>query len=192
MRITGGQWRGRRLATVKGLDVRPTTDRAREALFSILREDIVGAEVADCCCGTGALGLEALSRGARFAHFVDIAPASLRAVALNLEACAVDPGRYRVHRADAARWLAGRLAADGHEKLVVLADPPYGGPVPAALLRVLGSATLPAVVVIEHPADTPPDLPDDAPWDLDRRRYGHSAFTIIRPGHASPAEDAHG
>jgi 16S rRNA (guanine966-N2)-methyltransferase len=192
MRITGGRWRSRRLQSVKGLEVRPTSDRAREALFNILRREVPGAEVVDCCCGTGALGLEALSHGARFVHFVDLAPASLRATTANLDACGADRSQYAVHRADAGRWLAAFLADGPHEHLVILADPPYGGPVPAALLEALRPWPAPAVVVIEHPAGQPPELPDPARWSVDQRRYGHSAFTILRPVAADQPEDAHG
>jgi len=192
MRITGGQWRGRRLQSVKGQQVRPTSERAREALFSILRDEIAGAEVVDCCCGTGALGLEALSRGARFVHFVDLAPASLRTAATNLEECGADPARFAVHRSDAPRWLAAHLEAGPHEQLVVLADPPYGGPVPEALLEVLRRLPAPAVVAIEHPANRPLDVPDPERWSIDQRRYGHSAFIILRPRTADLPEDAHG
>lgn len=192
MRITGGRWRGRRLQSVRGQQVRPTSDRAREALFNILRDEVAGAEVVDCCCGTGALGLEALSREARFVHFVDLAPASLRAATANLEACGAERSRFTVHRADAARWLAGHLEAGPHEQLVVLADPPYGGPVPEALLAVLSRSTAPDVVAIEHPAGRPPDVPDPGRWSIDQRRYGHSAFIILRPRAADVPEDSHG
>lgn len=192
MRITGGRWRGRRLQAVKGVQVRPTSDRAREALFSILRDEVAGAEVVDCCCGTGALGLEALSRGARFVHFVDLAPASLRVATANLAACGAEPSRFAVHRADAARWLASRLEAGPHEQLVILADPPYGGPVPDALLAVLGRLPAPDVVAIEHPASRPPTLPDPGRWSVDQRRYGHTAFIILRPRAADAPEDHHG
>ncbi|MEZ4388336.1 MAG: RsmD family RNA methyltransferase [Candidatus Krumholzibacteriia bacterium] len=192
MRITGGQWRGRRLVAAKGSSVRPTTDRAREALFAILRHDIPGAMVYDLCCGTGALGLEALSRGARFVHFVDVAAAALRTVAANLAACEVEPQRYAVHRADAARWFAAHRADAPETALVVLADPPYGGPVPAALWRALADGPLPAVFVLEHADTEPVDPPVGCDCTFDRRRYGTTAFTIIRPAGADPAEDVHG
>lgn len=196
MRITGGQWRGRRLEAVKGLDVRPTTDRAREALFNILRRDVNDAEVVDCCCGTGALGLETLSRGARRVDFVDVAPRSLQTVRRNLEVLGADPARFGVHRADAARWLQRYLTDLGETRaaeLLVLADPPYGGPVPDALLAVIHEAPPPGILVLEHPSDLTPDIAHPERWQLDRRQYGSSAFTIVRPAAAADSlESPHG
>jgi len=190
MRITGGQWRGRRLEAVKGLDVRPTTDRAREALFNILRHEIQDAEVVDCCCGTGALGLEALSRGARHVDFIDVAPRSLQTVRLNLERLGAEPTAFAVHRGDAARWLEKRLTAGAVGDLIVLADPPYGGPVPDALLSVLAAGAAPAVLVLEHPSQEALAVPVPERWRLDRRSYGSSAFTIIRPCEPDQPEHA--
>ena len=108
MRITGGTWRGRRIDSVPGGATRPTTDRVREALFNIVRAEIHGADVVDCCCGSGALGLEALSRGARTVEFVDIAPAALKTVRANLDRCGADPQRWTLRRADAVRRLVMR------------------------------------------------------------------------------------
>ena len=187
MRITGGQWRGRRLDAVRGSAVRPTTDRVREALFSILGPSLDGADVADLCCGSGALGIEALSRGAARADFVDLAPGSLAAARANLERCGADPGRWRLHRGDASRWLRRRLEMRG-DPLIVLADPPYGGSAAEDLASVLADADPRRVVlaVLEHPTAVTPPLAVSAEWDLDTRTYGNSALTIMRP--AAPDE----
>ena len=99
MRVIAGQWKGRRLLSPVGSEVRPTTDRVKEALFNILGPRVSGAEVLDVCCGGGGLGIEALSRGARRAVFVDIAPQCLDLVRRNLKHCGA---------ADAA-WLTLRI-----------------------------------------------------------------------------------
>lgn len=118
LRITGGKLGGRRIRVPRGAsDLRPTTERAREAIFSILG-DISGARVADLFCGSGALGIEALSRGAAEATLVDTRPAAAQR---NLESLGLTERAHAV-RADAGRFL--RRADEGAFDLV-LCDPPY-------------------------------------------------------------------
>jgi 16S rRNA (guanine966-N2)-methyltransferase len=116
MRVVGGELRGRRLEAPKGADVRPTADRVREALFSILGE-VGGARVLDLYCGTGALAIEAISRGAQSAVLVDTKPATARR---NVEALEVED-RCTVVRADAIRYLG----SEESEFDLVFCDPPY-------------------------------------------------------------------
>lgn len=192
MRIIGGRWRGRRLKPASG-GVRPTTDRVREALFNLLAGEIEDAGVADLCCGSGALGLEALSRGAAHVDFVDVAPGSLAVVRDNLEVCGAEAATWRLHRADAARWLARRLDS-GDGALVVLADPPYGGAAASDLVAVLRSAPPGGilVMVLEHPADEPAPVVDAACWSRQTRSYGGTALTVLRPADAGASEARHG
>ena len=117
LRITGGEFGGRRIRGPKGDRVRPTTERVREAVFSILG-DVSDARVLDLFCGTGALAIEALSRGAAEATLVDSHPAAARA---NLEALEL-AGRAKTVRADAVRFLR---RADQASYDLVLCDPPY-------------------------------------------------------------------
>jgi 16S rRNA (guanine966-N2)-methyltransferase len=117
LRISGGELGGRRIRAPKGTKLRPTTERVREAVFSILG-DVSGARVLDLFCGTGALAIEALSRGAAQATLVDTHPAAARR---NLEALELTD-RAKAVRADAARFL--RRAEEGSYDLV-LCDPPY-------------------------------------------------------------------
>ena len=189
MRVTGGRWRGRTLRPVKGSAVRPTTDMVRQALFNILGGAVDGAEVADLCCGSGALGIEALSRGAARVTFVDVAPVSLAATRANLRDCGADPSAWRAVRGDAARWLDRRLAAAADPPLLVLADPPYGGDALRAVAAVLAAAdpTRVSVAVLEHaPGDAP--VAGLAGWNTDTRVYGNTALTILRPRAAEPPE----
>ena len=117
LRITGGEFRGRRIHAPKGTKLRPTTERVREAVFSILG-DISGARVLDLFCGTGALAIEAISRGAGEATLVDTHPAAARR---NLETLELTD-RAKAVRSDAARFL--RRTKEGSYDLV-LCDPPY-------------------------------------------------------------------
>src|SRR6202161_84052 len=126
MRIVGGAWRGRTLVAPPGQGTRPTADRVRQALFDMLmhaewggRALLEGAAVLDVFAGTGALGLEALSRGAASACFIESDPAALRALRANVAAGKAED-RVEVLAADALRVAKGRAAS------VVFLDPPYG------------------------------------------------------------------
>src|SRR5690606_33658674 len=123
MRIIAGRWRGRRILTPAGDLVRPTADRVREAWMSIVHLDLPDARVLDLYAGSGALGLEALSRGARHADFVDSHLLPLRTLARNIETLATSD-RVTVHRDDVMRFV-GALDAEQYD--VAFADPPYLG-----------------------------------------------------------------
>jgi 16S rRNA (guanine966-N2)-methyltransferase len=120
VRVIAGQWRGRRLVVPPGRDVRPTSDRVREALFSILGP-VDGAAVLDLFAGSGALALEALSRGAARATLVERAPAALRAISANLQALGAQAD---VRDRDVRAFVRDASAAAGPYDLVFL-DPPY-------------------------------------------------------------------
>ncbi len=122
MRIVAGEWRGRIISAPAGATVRPTADRVREAWMSIVQGELSGARVLDLFAGSGALGLEALSRGAVRADFVEYAPKSLATLGRNIEQLGAG-GRAEVHRADALRFIE-RLAANAYDMAFV--DPPYG------------------------------------------------------------------
>jgi 16S rRNA (guanine966-N2)-methyltransferase len=120
VRVIAGSAKGRRLQAPKGLDVRPTSDRVREALFASLGDRIPGASVLDLFAGSGALGIEALSRGAGSAVFVEQNARAVAVIAENLNRTGL-AGRARVVRDDVARFCR----APGSSFDVVLADPPY-------------------------------------------------------------------
>jgi 16S rRNA (guanine966-N2)-methyltransferase len=177
MRVIAGQYGGRRLQAPPGEATRPTSDRVREALFSVLGARVEHARVLDLFAGSGALGIEALSRGAAEATFVDNAPAAIRAVRANLAAIGAEA---EVRRADARRFL-GSASAAGREYDLVFLDPPYrlarrlGGELAAALPAVLAPG---ATVVAE--SDRRHDLELGLPI-LDERRYGDTLIRIHGP-----------
>ena len=123
MRIVAGQHRSRRLVTPPGKGVRPTSDRAREAIFASLGAAVIDARVLDLFAGSGALGLEALSRGAGFCHFVECNAEALEAIRTNLETLG-ESEHARVERGNAMTVLQ-RLADAGEQFELVLVDPPY-------------------------------------------------------------------
>lgn len=173
MRIIAGAWGGRRLQAPAGRATRPTSDRVREALFSVLGTRVEGARVLDLFAGSGALGLEALSRGAAVATFVDAAPAAVRALRDNLAALGAEA---EVRRQDARRFLDS-ARREAHEYDLVFLDPPYllatrlGREFSEGLAPVLAAG---ATVVAESDRRAPLEL--DLPLS-DERRYGD---TLIR------------
>lgn len=172
MRIVAGRWGGRHLRAPAGRSTRPTSDRVREALFSILGP-LEGAAVLDLFAGSGALGLEALSRGAAGAEFVDRDPRAVAAVRENLEALGAQAS---VHRRDALAYLR---AGPGPFDLAFL-DPPYdsavrlGGPLSMLLPPTLNPD---ARVVCESDRRTPIVL--DLPLE-DERLYGDTRIAVHR------------
>jgi 16S rRNA (guanine966-N2)-methyltransferase len=170
MRIIAGEWRGRRIEAPKGVLVRPTADRVREAWMSIIRDDLPDALVLDLCAGSGALGLEALSRGAAHCAFVEHAGPSLRVLAQNIETLGAGE-RARVVRADAVRHVAG-LAAGAYD--VAFADPPYADATASELAERWLQVPFAHLLVIEHPASV------TLPGSGDTRRYGDIALTFFR------------
>jgi 16S rRNA (guanine966-N2)-methyltransferase len=177
MRIIAGIHGGRRLQTPAGLDTRPTSDRVREALFSILGDRVQDARVLDLFAGSGALALEALSRGAAHATLVDNAPAAIRAITANVEALQADA---TVVRAEARRFLGG-ASRSGRSYDLVFLDPPYR--LAATLGRDL-SAALAAVVApggtVVAESDRRAPLEVDLPLE-DERRYGDTLIRIHGP-----------
>lgn len=150
MRIIGGRLKGRRLAAVRG-QIRPTADRVREAIFNILGPEVDDSLVLDLFAGTGALGLEALSRGARSAIFVENHKSALQVLQRNVSQCGLT-GVSRVLPLPAAKALS-RLAATGEQFSLIFLDPPYGFGLAAntvALLAQQNLVTSSGRIVAEH------------------------------------------
>jgi 16S rRNA (guanine966-N2)-methyltransferase len=167
LRIVGGEFGGRRLVVPRDSRVRPTADRVREAWMSILGEALAGSRVLDLYAGSGALGLEALSRGAESAAFVELNPPSLTALRSNIESLGLE-SRATVHRADALRF-AGRLEPGAFD--LALADPPYTADAAAGLVALFRTVPFARILSIEHRADQRVDGDNT-------RRYGDTALTF--------------
>jgi 16S rRNA (guanine966-N2)-methyltransferase len=163
VRIIGGRWRGTRLQVPARPGLRPTSDRVRETLFNWLMPVLPGAKVLDLFAGSGALGLEAVSRGAASAHLVEADPQlaqALAGVAARLDASE----RVRVHRGDALAWLrdGGEAGFD-----IAFVDPPFdAGLWPAVLELLPARMAADAWLYLESPAGHAPRLP--AEWALHR------------------------
>ena len=167
MRIIGGHWRSRRIEPPADPRARPTTDRVREAWMSIVHDRLAGARVVDLFAGTGAMGLEALSRGAASCDFVELDQRSLAALGRNLELLGATSGR--VHRADALRFAA-KLAPLAYD--VAFADPPYTTGHAARIAQAFRARPFARILGVEH------DVKEDVGGG-DHRRYGTTVITFL-------------
>jgi 16S rRNA (guanine(966)-N(2))-methyltransferase RsmD len=173
MRVIGGEFRSRRLQSMPGLEVRPTPDKIRESLFNILHGEIEGAVFVDAYAGTGAVGIEALSRGARHAIFIEKDRAAVNLIRSNLAALGVE-ARARVIQGSAALHLAGLQAH------IVFIDPPYPKEREyRAALEALEN-TPPGLAVVQH--STRFALEDEyGPLHRTRlAKYGDNALSFFR------------
>jgi len=181
VRIVGGEFRGRGLATPRSRDIRPTTDRAREALFNILAhrfaDRLDGSRVLDLFAGTGALGIEALSRGARFCMFVEEGVEGRGLIRENVETLGLT-GRTRVFRRDATSLgPAGTVQPFD----LLFADPPYGkglGERALASARAGGWLVPGALCVVEEAAAAP-FAPGEGFSVVDERSYGETVLRFL-------------
>ena len=180
MRIIAGTWRGRKLLAPEGQAIRPTSDRAREALLGVLehgRPPLRGGRFLDLFCGTGAVGLEAASRGAAEVWLLDRERQALALAAANLERLGA-PANVRLVERDATRLGPARRAFD-----LVFLDPPYrsglAGPALAGLLN--GWLAGGARIVVELAAKEELSLPEGYALEQERR-YGAARFAFLRPG----------
>jgi 16S rRNA (guanine966-N2)-methyltransferase len=184
MRIIGGQHKGRRLATPRSSAVRPTSDRLRETIFNVLThaydDPVPGARVLDLFAGTGAMGLEAISRGAAFAVLVDDGAEARGLIRANVEALGA-AGITRIFRRDATRL--GPVKPSEPFSLV-FCDPPYGkGLAERALASAVAGGWLAAdaLVLVEEAAGAEITLPGDLSL-VERRDYGETEVVIARFG----------
>ncbi|MCZ6646137.1 MAG: 16S rRNA (guanine(966)-N(2))-methyltransferase RsmD [SAR324 cluster bacterium] len=181
LRITGGTLRGRRIATPKGRMTRPTAEKVREGIFNTLGSlvDLEGAVVLDLYAGSGALGIEALSRGAGQVVFLEAHARTAAAIRANLKSLGVPPSQWRVITARVESWLGKPQIPEG--VLVILADPPYASGEAERALEALARATaVPSGtnIVLEAAARSAPELP--AGLEILRvKRYGDTQVVYL-------------
>lgn len=188
MRIVGGKHKGHSLAAPKGQATRPTSDRVREAIFNILAHGIAdfeleGTRVLDLFAGTGALGLEALSRGARFCQFVDDSTEARGLIARNADSLGLI-GQCKIWRRDATR-LGPCAPAPPFD--LIFADPPYDKGLAAKALATLveGGWIAPGGIVVVEESDRAQIVLPHGLDEIDRRLYGETQVAIGRRSSAS-------
>ncbi|MEP6832623.1 MAG: 16S rRNA (guanine(966)-N(2))-methyltransferase RsmD [Gemmatimonas sp.] len=170
MRIISGKWRGRKIAVPPGHVVRPTADRVRESWMSIVHPDLPDSRVVDLCAGSGALGLEALSRGAATCDFVEKSRTVLPALQANIEL--LGAGASAVLLRETAEHFVSTLAEGAYD--IAFADPPYDSDTALKLAEQWLKVPFAAFLGIEHAASI------QLPGGSDRRRYGITAITFFR------------
>jgi len=175
LRVVGGEARGRRLKTPKG--IRPTQGIVKEAIFNLVGPAIDGVHVLDLFAGSGALGIEALSRGAAGVTFVDREPRGLAILRQNLDALDLK-ARANVVRGDVVRWLESSPDQVRQAGFVFM-DPPYEDPVLDRALKAIDREATDATVIVEHSRRQ--ELPALARLRVDRqRKYGDTLVTVLR------------
>lgn len=167
MRIIAGEFRGRPLKPPGDRRTRPTADRVREAWFSILGDKVIDAQVVDLFAGSGALGLEALSRGAQQVEFVETGKGALAVLRANIAALDAEE-RVRVHRIDAIKFAA-QLEKGAYD--IAFADPPYATDKARELVQVFQDSPFARILGIEHRGS-------DEIGGVETRRYGDHALTF--------------
>jgi 16S rRNA (guanine966-N2)-methyltransferase len=185
MRIIGGAFRGRRLAPAPRSGLRPTADPVREALFNILAAEVPGRGFVDLCAGTGAVGLEALSRGADPVWLVERSRAAVKTIRKNVEYLGPEllGGPAYLVTAEVGAWIERGATPELEDRDVstIFIDPPYGEPRLDSWLAALGRAGWLAgetLVVVEHRRGEAPGGPGlETQWS---RRYGDTELTAFR------------
>lgn len=173
MRIVGGKYAGRNLTSPNDFRVRPTAEAVRVAALELIRADLEGARVLDLFAGTGALGLEAISRGAKYADFVENRPASLHALRANIAALRLRE-KSRIYKRDAVPFAAA-LQADRYD--ITFLDPPYESRMLDRVIDSWHATRFSRVLVAEHA--TTHEMPRE-PKPFDRRIVGETAVTVYR------------
>lgn len=180
LRIIGGDKKGKKLLSVKGMKTRPTADRMRESLFNILSSSVVDSNVLDLFAGTGAFGIEALSRGASAASFIDNDRAALSVIEKNLKSCGFE-GRSKIFRCNILINLKCLKVVTKPFDLVFM-DPPYEKDyVYPSLVNLKQSSALQngSILIVEHSPNEP--VPEDLfGFEIsDQRRYGGTLFSFF-------------
>ena len=177
MRVIAGTHRGRRLLSPQWTGLRPTSDRLRETLFDVLGARVEGARVLDGCAGTGAVGIEALSRGADHVVFVERDPRAVALIRRNVTQCGLRE-RCTIRRASLPAAL--RRPPDAPFDLVLL-DPPYGAPDIGAILTAAATHLDPQGLLVLERARREPSLEDPALTSFRLVRAGDSVLDLYRP-----------
>lgn len=184
MRVVAGTWRGRKLVSPKGDLIRPTADRVKEAMFSILGPVVRDSLVLDLCCGAGGLGIEALSRGARRIIMLDSSRTSLNLARKNLELCGAQPASYDLIKADAESFFKQWNPPGDGTSWVLLTDPPYHSGLAEGIVERLIQESPPEgfrAGIIEHGDASAIAEMDEGPWRISNRQYRDTCLTVVRP-----------
>lgn len=175
VRIIAGKYGGRSIAAPDGKKTHPMSERVRNALFNIIGAEIEGANVLDAFAGTGAIGIEAVSRGARHATFIERDRVAQKVLAENIDKLGME-GRSKIIKAPVASWVS---TYDGENFDVIFVDPPYHDTQFSTVTKLMGLLKPGALMVLSHPGrDECPTRPGVVV--VDNRSYGDATLTLFR------------
>jgi 16S rRNA (guanine(966)-N(2))-methyltransferase RsmD len=181
IRIISGKLKGKKLSTLPGKDTRPTSDRLRESIFNILHRYPTPKTVIDLFAGTGAMGIEAISRGADFAYFVESSPGAIAIIKNNIHACGLEPNT-RIMKWDIAKGLhCFNIHAQPAD--LIFMDPPYDRNLVHRSLNYVSRSPVRSaetIIVIEHAVSEPLNIDNLAYELMDQRRYGKTMVSFLR------------
>jgi len=186
MRIISGKYKRRKLITPRNLSIRPTTDKQRESLFNILADDVVNTRVLDLYAGTGALGIEAISRGAQSAVFVDNNRQAIQIIKKNIKQLEIG-SQTTVFQRDINRNLS---CLGGYQFDLIFMDPPYQHDyIDRTLIQLCQKNCLAdhSLIVAEHAISDQMSIPDDL-VRIDYRVYGQTQFSFLEQSRANASE----
>ncbi|HGJ64223.1 TPA: 16S rRNA (guanine(966)-N(2))-methyltransferase RsmD [bacterium] len=182
MRIITGEYKGRRIDSVKGVDIRYTSDRVKESLFSIIASFIPDSRFADFCSGSGNIGIEAISRGAESVTFVDINPICIRTLSENLKKCGVNESRFRIMKMSASVAI-GYLQRHDAQFDIIFLDPPYNIGLAERLIIEISKSNIFAdngLIIAEHDIKEAVPLKSE-PLEMTRQeRYGTTLLSFYK------------
>ncbi len=184
MRVIAGKYKGRKLNTLKNLKVRPTSDRVKESVFSIIRKKVTEANFLDLCAGSGNIGIEALSQGAKQATFLDEDPQSIRLIEQNLERCGLNRQnpQIQIMRSDASKGIS-ILSKHRMTYELIYFDPPYNSRIYKRCITQISDKRIletKGLLLIEHHHNTQLPL-DTGTLRCDRQnRYGEKRISFYR------------
>lgn len=191
MRVIAGTYKGRRLKTLEGVQVRPTSDRLRETLFNVIAPQIAGARFLDLCAGSGAVGIEALSRGAAGVTFIEASRKAAAVIGENLSHCGIEEG-FRLINSEALKALR-KLASEEERFDICYFDPPYDSGIYSPVLRQLALNQLIAedgLVIVEHRRQMPLAPSYDRLRPYREIRQGESCLTFYSLEPVLPSQPA--
>lgn len=185
MRIIAGKYRGRRVKSPPSAQTRPTSDRLRETLFNVLAPRIAGARFLDLCAGTGAVGIEALSRGAKHVTFVDQSRRMCSLIEANTSSLGIDEKEFEIVNADASDYLRRRAKKEQKGFDIIFFDPPYAADYDA-LLDLIGDfarqvLSNDGLVIVEHYKKKEPAEQFSALKRYRVLKQGDSALSFFKP-----------
>lgn len=182
MRIIAGEYKRRQIDPVKGVDIRYTSDRVKESLFSILSGIVQDSEFLDICSGSGNVGIEAISRGAKSVTFVDVNPVCIKALSSNIDKCGIDSAKYKIMRMEASLAI-DYFRRHGKQFDIIFLDPPYKIGLAEKILQDISKCNIlnnDGLIIAEHDIKEIVPLQENSLEMTRQERYGTTLLSFYQ------------